>query len=131
MAKEGETEVFYITPEKGKCYFHAEYTRKSGTYSERNERYFTTNKPTYVGKFTDGWGAQYGAASYFINDITGEQNTVHYSYEGKTCFIEVNCEDGKEVTSAGKKGGKRRRTRRVRKLRKTKRAKKSRRNKLY
>lgn len=129
MAKEGETEVFRITPKKDKCYLHAEYTRTTGT--GRNQRYFTTAKPTYVGRFTDGWSWPQGAASNFIDDSTEKKNTVHYTEEGKTCFIEVNCEDGKEVTSAGKKGGKRRRTRRVRKLRKTKRAKKSRRNKLY
>lgn len=131
MAKEGETEVFYITPKEGKCYYHAEYTRKTGKHSDRNERYFTTDKPKYVGKFTDGWGTQYGAASYFTDDITGEKNTVHHTYKGTTCFIEVTCKKREEEAPVSKKGGKRRRTRRVRKLRKTKRAKKSRRNKLY
>lgn len=129
MAKANETEVFRITPKKDKCYLHAEYTRTTGAYG--NEQYFTTDTPRYVGKFTDGWSWRQGAASNFIDESTGTKNVVHHTEEGKTCFIEVTCKDGKEVTSVSKKGGKRRRTRRVRKLRKTKRAKKSRRNKLY
>jgi hypothetical protein len=36
-----EIEVFRLSPEVGKCYEHAESTRKTGYFP--NERHFTTN----------------------------------------------------------------------------------------
>lgn len=46
-----EVEVFRTEPTVGKYYETAEYTRKTGSWGERNERYFTTNTPRYVGQF--------------------------------------------------------------------------------
>jgi hypothetical protein len=96
MSKVGETEVFRITPDIGKCYMHAEHTRQSGSYPK--ERYFSNSKPNYVGQcigtFRDGYGD--GANSWSIFNDNGIENRVDYSYEGKTSFIEVPCQEPTE-----------------------------------
>ena len=45
-----EVEVFRLTPMEDKSYFYAEATRKTGTY-QSGMKYYTTNKPKYVGKY--------------------------------------------------------------------------------
>jgi hypothetical protein len=87
-----EVEVFRITPVLHKCYEHAEYTRRQGRYPD--ERYFTNVPPRYVGEFIrfeqGGWGDGSWRIDYF-RDLYGNQVSVNYSYEGRTCFREVPC----------------------------------------
>ena len=85
-----EIEVYRITPEVGKCYETAEYTRKTGKYP--NEKYFTMNTPKYVGKFvkTEQYGMGDGAKIFSVFNDNGNLKTVAYTYEGTTCFREVN-----------------------------------------
>jgi len=89
----GETEVFRILPINGKCYEHAEYTRKTGSNS--SEKYYSSTRPKYVGRclktYKEGDGDGNDTYTTFRNDATDEQTTVKYSYEGKTCFKEVPC----------------------------------------
>lgn len=92
-----ETEVFRITPEVGKCYEHAEYTRSTGRWP--NERYFVkTENLNNVGKFTHHIQTGYGDGaihkSYFTDLNTGKTNEVEYSYAGRTSFREVPCQKG-------------------------------------
>ena len=89
-----ESEVFRLTPEKDKCYEHAEYTRKQGTWSEKNERYFTSIPPRYVGKHLrhESYGTGDGREDLDIFiDENGKENRVDYTYEGRTSFREVPC----------------------------------------
>jgi hypothetical protein len=87
-----EVEVFRITPEVGKCYEYAESTRTQGRYP--NQRRFTINTPLYVGRLTrtetGGYGDNGWKRDYF-QDNTGTEHVVNYSYEGNTCFREVDC----------------------------------------
>lgn len=87
-----EYQVYRITPEKDKYYVTAEYTRRIGPW--RNEIYFTTFKPRYVGKyfkeFSSGHGDGKQTAYYFYNDQINKLNTVYEAYEGTTSFIEVD-----------------------------------------
>ena len=89
----GETEVFAISPELGKCYKHAEATRKTGI--NPNEKFYSTNTPRFVGRFIReeryGYGDGGSYFAFFQDDSTGAENSVEYSYEGNTCFIEVPC----------------------------------------
>jgi hypothetical protein len=81
-----EIEVYRITPQVGKHYETAEYTRKVGKWP--NEKYFTTNTPTYVGKFvkTEQFGLGDGAQIFSVFNNNGNLETVAYTYEGTTCF---------------------------------------------
>jgi hypothetical protein len=85
-----ETEVFRITPEYGKFYEHAEYTRREGRYP--NEKYYINTPPKYVGQLIEraqgGWGDGSWRRDYFLNEI-GLNVAVDYSYEGRTSFREV------------------------------------------
>jgi hypothetical protein len=96
MTSQENFEVFRITPEihPDKCYEHAEYMTKTGTWSAKNERYFTSARPRYVGRkirFTSGgYGDNSWQTDYFENEF-GEEIAVPYSYEGRTCFREVEC----------------------------------------
>jgi hypothetical protein len=99
MAGPGETEVFRIELEVGKCYEHVEATRD--VYAGGgNHRYFTTNVPRYVGRYTEtkryGYGDGGSAIAYFYDSSTKRQNQVSYSYAGYTCFREVPCIIGPE-----------------------------------
>jgi len=89
----GETEVFFNRPEEGKCYEHAEATRKE--WIDGRRRYFTTNMPKYVGKFVkqthSGTSDGIEVHSYFKDSRTGETHEIAHSYEGNTCFREVPC----------------------------------------
>lgn len=91
--KEGEYEVYRISPEVGKCYMTAERSRKEGRFP--NERYYTNVKPRYVGEFKNrirgGYGDNSSTTDYFHNDMTNKEEQVIYSYEGTTCFLEVDC----------------------------------------
>lgn len=91
MAAPGEVEVFRIDPEVGKCYKHAEHTRRAGRWP--NERYFFTGEPRYVGRLlrTERQGYGDGGTVWSIFDNDGVQNRVDYSYEGRTSFVEVPC----------------------------------------
>ena len=94
MAEPGETEVFFLALEKGKCYEHAEATRNE-YIGEGKRRYFTTNVPKYVGEFTKelqfGSGDGTEVYSYFEDSSTGETHRIAHSYRGNTCFREVPC----------------------------------------
>jgi len=103
MARPGETEVFPLDPETGKCYEYAEATRKIGSWSQGNERYFTANPMRYVGRFVRterrGWGDGGEVWSIFV-DNNGVEHRVDYSYEGTTSFREVPCKE--EVIKAAR-----------------------------
>ena len=93
-AREGEIEVFRISPEVGKCYEHVEATRKE-YIGDGKSRYFTTNTPRYVGKFIrqERYGSGDGQEVIGIFD----NGRVEYSY-GYTCFTEVPCREIEEKT---------------------------------
>jgi len=89
---EQEIEVYRSSLEIGKYYETAEYTKKTGSWGERNEKYFTTvNKLNYVGKYIkterSGWGDNFRVWSIF--DDNGKIINVDYNYEGTTCFRET------------------------------------------
>jgi hypothetical protein len=96
----GEKEVFRISPIVGKCYEHIEATRNEwieGKHGIRGEyRYFSTNQPTYVGKFLrlERYGSGDGGEVVAVFSNNGREVQVSYSYEGFTCFIEVPCRSG-------------------------------------
>jgi len=86
-----QIEVFRLTPEVGKCYEYAEYTRSEGRYP--NQKYFTTNPLRYVGRFVRHITSGYrdGAQHADIFNLNGQEIRVDYSYEGRTSFREVPC----------------------------------------
>ena len=86
-----EIEVFRITPIKDKNYFYAEATRKTGTF-QSGMKYYTTNKLKYVGTFIRDYRTNTGDGGYFwaIFKDGNVENRVDYSYEGNTCFIELD-----------------------------------------
>lgn len=85
-----KVEVFRLTPEVGKSYSTAEFTVMIGTYP--NQRYFTTGKLRYVGKFlrTERYGSGDGMSATSFFDDNGIINLVKYTYEGTTSFVEGN-----------------------------------------
>ena len=85
-----ETEVFRLSPEKDKYYDTCTYTRRTGKYP--NEKYYSTNKRRYVGKFIRhvSYGYHDNATHIDIFDNDGIEEQVYYTYEGTTCFIEVS-----------------------------------------
>jgi len=85
-----ETEVYRITPEKGKYYETAIYTRKVGRWP--NEKYYTTKPLRYVGEFIKHHQTGYGdgAQHWDIYMNNGKEERVDYEYEGTTCFREVS-----------------------------------------
>ena len=87
-----EVEVFRSSLTVGKHYETADYTRKTGTWGERNERFFTTQTPRYVGRFikTESSGYGDGCHVWSIFDNDGKQVHVAYNYEGTTSFRETN-----------------------------------------
>jgi hypothetical protein len=86
-----ETEVFRITPKKGNYYETVEATR-SEYLGNGKFKYFTTNKPELCGKHlrTEYYGFGDGGRIYEIFEKNGEEFRVEYSYEGFTCFNEIN-----------------------------------------
>jgi len=119
--EEIEEEVFNnIKPVVNKCYEHIEATRslyqkKEGPDSYLSGkgylRYYSTNKPTYVGKFIrqeqSGYGGSHGDGGSVraVFKRGGEEVRVEYSPEGFTCFREVDCSS----VPTGLKGGRRKR----------------------
>ena len=85
-------QVYRITPVINKYYVTAEYTRRIGRWPEHD--YYTNIKPRYVGKFineiSSGFGDGKQTTYYFYNDVTNSVNKVFLSYEGTTCFEEVD-----------------------------------------
>ena len=84
------TEVYRLKPQKGKCYYTAEWTVKEGRWP--NEKYYTTNPLTYVGEYlrTERYGIGDGGSvsDFFVLD--GKEVEVKYTYEGTTSFVEKN-----------------------------------------
>lgn len=87
--KPGEIEVFRIILKEGKCYEYIEATRKHSHF----DTYYSTNKYKYVGKFvkTQRFGTGNGSGVTEIFDNNGEKVEVKLSYEGMSCFKEVDC----------------------------------------
>jgi hypothetical protein len=88
-----EVEVFRFTPEIGRYYETAEYTRREKNYIMKTSRYFAKKEDVkYVGKCIEHCSEGYGDnAEYwdlFEND-EGVVIRVEYSYEGFTSFREV------------------------------------------
>ncbi len=89
-----KTEVFRLTPEPGKAYYHAECTEKDW----QNTKYFTTNGLTFVGVFVrhESMGYRDNANHWDIFDNNGTQVIVNYSYDGNTCFVEAETAESAE-----------------------------------
>lgn len=93
--KQGEVEVYKIYPEYGKFYLTTTYTRKTGTYYNSNERYYSTNPLRYVGKYiktihSSGYYDNLVYAIFINNKNNNNEEKLEYTYEGTTCFIEIN-----------------------------------------
>ena len=71
-------------------YICARYTRESGSWP--NEKYYTTERPRYVGRYVRreefGYGDQGGRTDYF--DINGKSIPIEMDYEGRVCFKPVH-----------------------------------------
>lgn len=90
--KETDVEVYRaITLVEGKYYQTALYTKKTGSWSTKDERYYTTHNLEYVGMFlrTVRWGFGDGAQAFSIFERDGEEVRVDYNYEGTTSFVET------------------------------------------
>jgi hypothetical protein len=116
-----ETEVFRLSEFKpDKCYEFALYTRIEG--KGLTQKYFTTNKLQYLGKWTKserwGYGDDSGGAEHF--DENGTKNTIVYDSDGKTCFKPVECkvakgEGGRKIKTKSKRNRKNKKSKRIRK----------------
>jgi len=92
----GETEVF-TDLKVGNCYMYAEYTRTEKSANGWQTRYFTTNKPRYVGEYTVGYRMpgypgdinEAPVEHHFMVD--GKETLLTGSYDGLSCaaFIQV------------------------------------------
>lgn len=95
MYKNNLIEVFRITPTVDKYYETSEYTQKIGKYPD--EKYYTINKPKYVGKYLkqlrSGYGDGCSIVDLFLNDETKEEVCVPLSYEGRTSYREVESKE--------------------------------------
>lgn len=95
MSKNNLIEVFRITPTVDKYYETAEYTQKLGKYP--NEKYYTINKPKYVGKYVkqlrSGYRDGCSIIDVFFNDETKEEVYIPLSYEGRTSYKEVESKE--------------------------------------
>ena len=89
MSKLNKIEVFRLKPIENKYYETTTYTHKTGQFP--NEKYYTINKLRYVGKFIrhESCGYRDNAIHWDIFDNNGNEEIVNYTYEGTTCFIEV------------------------------------------
>ena len=86
-----ENEIFDFN----KSYSYTFYTSKIGSWSNNNERYFSTNILVPVGKYkrTESFGlgdANY-AIYYFDNNDENDENEIGIKtdYDGKLCFVET------------------------------------------
>lgn len=89
MTKSQEVEVFRLTPQEGKYYQTAEWTRCEGNWP--NVKYYSTNKLKYVGKFIrhESMGYRDNASHWDIFDNNGVEEIVNYTYEGTTSFVDI------------------------------------------
>ena len=88
-----EVEVFRITPEIGRYYETAEYTRREKNQIMKTSKYFAKKEDVkYVGRCiehcSDGYGDNAIYWDLFENN-EGLISKVEYSYEGYTCYREV------------------------------------------
>jgi len=87
-------EVYRLTPDPEHYYFYAEYTKKTCEWNA--ERYFTSEKPKLVGKFTrryiDGYNDNINIIDTFIG-TDEKENRVNYSYCGRTSFVEITAKE--------------------------------------
>jgi hypothetical protein len=85
-----EIEVFRLIPQTGHYYETAEATRRTGNWDSL--KYYTTNPLRYMGKFLyhrrEGYHDVSQTWAYFEDD-DGNIINIKYSYEGNTCFREV------------------------------------------
>ena len=86
-----EYEVYRISPIGGSYYYTATYTRKTGRWEDKNERYYTTRPLLYVGKHLRHIQEGYGDWAFHrdIFQIENVEKTVDYTYEGTTSFVEI------------------------------------------
>jgi len=93
------TEVYRITPTIDKYYETAEYTQRIGKWP--NEKYYTINKPKYVGRYLkqlrSGWGDGSNIIDIFFNDEINEEVSVPLLYEGTTSYREVESKDLEKI----------------------------------
>lgn len=97
MSRGEEIEVFRITEnvfEENKSknieYAYTLYTRREGSYTKNNEKYFTTNPLQYVGKYKYSVINGFGDGSSMYSIFEKEDGTsikIDYDYEGRTCFL--------------------------------------------
>lgn len=84
-------QVFRCSPIVGKVYYHAEFDTSIGKYP--NTQYFVNkNKLRLVGEYIKMTriGLGDGAQVYEHFMLDGKEITVHYSYDGRTCFLLKN-----------------------------------------
>ena len=99
-----EYQVFRLTPKENKYYATATYKRRTGRWP--NEEFYTTEKPTYVGRFIrhESIGYRDNAEHWDIFENNGIEVIVRYTYEGTTCFVEaspkINIELKEEIIQA-------------------------------
>ena len=96
-----ETEVYFLNLKQGKYYKTALYTRKTGTWYQKKQRFFTTHPLKYVGLFikTNYIGSGPGRKTYSYFDNDGQEEIVEhifeitdtFTYDETTCFVETRC----------------------------------------
>lgn len=84
-----EVQVYRLSPKVGKYYYTTTYTRREGKGLE--EKYYTTHPLKYVGQFQQHYQYGYGdgATHYDVFKDGDKEIQVYYTYEGTTCFLEV------------------------------------------
>lgn len=96
MAREGETEIFALDPQKndGKCYEYAESTREEVLDEEPYFRYFTSNIPQYVGRVINVREDRVGGENTRTDTFVDHKDKVTVIIQNdKTCYREVSCID--------------------------------------
>jgi len=88
-----EIEVFRFSPEIGKYYETAEYTRREKNHIMKTSRYFAKKEDVkYVGKCIEHCSEGYGDNAEYWDLFENDEGLiirVEYSYEGFTSFREV------------------------------------------
>ena len=88
-----EVEIFRISPKPDTYYEFATFTRETGEHRKNNKRYFTNKTPQYVGLFIETLRSGYGDGGQVWSIFEQEDGTrirIDYTYEGTTCFKEVD-----------------------------------------
>jgi len=90
-------EVYRLTPKVNKYYMTTTWTEKVGKWP--NEKYYSTNKLRYVGRFLRhvSYGYMDNATHMDIFDNNGVEEIVNYTYEGTTSFIETTSMTEEEI----------------------------------